>query len=199
MERGAVQRGAADLLDDALGLGGRARLHIQRTFESVEIADGRDVSWIWDADYEVLAGRVSRVVCAGTRAPEVAVRLKYAGIDAAAITVEADPARALDALVRGASGPAAQLVAIPTYTAMLGLREVLVARGVPLETALAPFTTNPARLLRLPNKGHIAVGMDADLVVLDAHGGVHDVICNGRWHLRASALQLSGNFEERSV
>ncbi len=95
-----------------------------------QIADGRDVSWIWDADYEVLAGRVSRVVCAGTRAPEMAVRLKYAGIDAAAITVEADPARALDALVRGASGPAAQLVAIPTYTAMLELRAVLVDRGV---------------------------------------------------------------------
>ena len=73
----------------------------------------------------------------------------------------------------------------------------LAARGVPLETALAPFTTNPARLLRLPNKGHIAVGMDADLVVLDVHGGVHDVICNGRWHLRAGALQLAGSFEEQ--
>ena len=72
----------------------------------------------------------------------------------------------------------------------------LVARGVPLEAALAPFTSNPARLLRLPNKGHIAVGMDADLVVLDAHGGVHDVICNGRWHLRAGALQLVGSFED---
>jgi len=73
----------------------------------------------------------------------------------------------------------------------------LVARGVPLEAALAPFTSNPARLLRLPNKGHIAVGMDADLVVLDAHGGVHDVICNGRWHLRAGALQLVGSFEDQ--
>ncbi len=44
------------------------------------IADGRDVSWIWDADFEVLAGSVRSVVCAGTRAPEMALRLKYAGI-----------------------------------------------------------------------------------------------------------------------
>ncbi len=44
------------------------------------IADGRDVSWIWDADFELLAGAVRRVVCAGTRAPELALRLKYAGL-----------------------------------------------------------------------------------------------------------------------
>ena len=43
------------------------------------IADGRDVSWVWDADFELLAGTVRRVTCAGTRAPEMALRLKYAG------------------------------------------------------------------------------------------------------------------------
>ena len=43
------------------------------------IADGRDVSWIWDADFELLTDGVRRVVCAGTRAPEMALRLKYAG------------------------------------------------------------------------------------------------------------------------
>ena len=48
------------------------------------IADGRDVSWIWDADFELLAGRVRRVTCSGTRAEEMALRLKYAGIDARA-------------------------------------------------------------------------------------------------------------------
>ncbi|MGH2983448.1 MAG: MurT ligase domain-containing protein, partial [Solirubrobacterales bacterium] len=44
-----------------------------------KIADGRDVSWIWDADFELLSGQVRRVVCSGTRAPEMALRLKYAG------------------------------------------------------------------------------------------------------------------------
>ena len=47
------------------------------------IADGRDVSWVWDADFELLRGRVRRVTCSGTRAEELAVRLKYAGLGAA--------------------------------------------------------------------------------------------------------------------
>jgi UDP-N-acetylmuramyl tripeptide synthase len=90
------------------------------------IADGRDVSWVWDADFEVLAPRLRRAVCAGTRAPELAVRLKYAGVPEDRLHVEPDLGRALDAAVAGGSGP---LYAIPTYTAMLELREQLVRRG----------------------------------------------------------------------
>jgi UDP-N-acetylmuramyl tripeptide synthase len=97
------------------------------------IADGRDVSWIWDADFELLAGRVRRVSCAGTRAPELAVRLKYAGFEPDSIHVFDDLAEALDAAAadRPQGDPEAQspLYAIPTYTAMLALRELLVARG----------------------------------------------------------------------
>jgi beta-aspartyl-dipeptidase (metallo-type) len=71
----------------------------------------------------------------------------------------------------------------------------LVARGVPLERALEPFTRNPARFLRLAGKGEIAVGADADLVVLDSDGRIHDVMCGGIWHLRAGAMQVTGMFE----
>ncbi|MBI5106537.1 MAG: DUF1727 domain-containing protein [Solirubrobacterales bacterium] len=91
------------------------------------IADGRDVSWVWDADFEVLAGRLRRVVCSGTRAPEMALRLKYAGVPAGRLEVVEELPRALDAAVDGGDG---RLVAIPTYTAMLELRDELVARGV---------------------------------------------------------------------
>jgi UDP-N-acetylmuramyl tripeptide synthase len=97
-----------------------------------KIADGRDVSWIWDADFELLAGRVRLVTCSGTRAPELALRLKYAGIDPARIRVQPDLPRALrEAADDGWSEPgaAAPLYALPTYTAMLALRELLVARG----------------------------------------------------------------------
>ena len=90
-------------------------------------ADGRDVSWVWDADFEVLAPNLRRFVCSGTRAPELAVRLKYAGVPADRLVVEPDLPRALDAAVTGGDGP---LYAIPTYTAMLELREELVRRGV---------------------------------------------------------------------
>jgi lipid II isoglutaminyl synthase (glutamine-hydrolysing) len=92
------------------------------------IADGRDVSWIWDADFELLAGRVRRVTCSGTRAEEMALRLKYAGIDAP-ITVERDLARSLDAAVADRDG-GAPLYALPTYTALLELRDLLADRGV---------------------------------------------------------------------
>jgi UDP-N-acetylmuramyl tripeptide synthase len=90
-------------------------------------ADGRDVSWVWDADFEVLAPNVRRFVCAGTRAPELAVRLKYAGVPTDRIVVEPALPAALDLAIAGGQGP---LYAIPTYTAMLELREELVRRGV---------------------------------------------------------------------
>ncbi len=91
------------------------------------IADGRDVSWVWDADLELLAGRVRRVTCSGTRAAELAVRLKYAGVDAERLVVEPDLPRALDAALGDGSGP---LYALPTYTAMLELRAELARRGL---------------------------------------------------------------------
>jgi lipid II isoglutaminyl synthase (glutamine-hydrolysing) len=94
------------------------------------IADGRDVSWIWDADFELLAGRVRRVTCAGTRAPDLAVRMKYAGVDPDLIHVELDLAVALERAVASRPDDAgAPLYALPTYTAMLALRELLVSRG----------------------------------------------------------------------
>ncbi|MDQ4048478.1 MAG: MurT ligase domain-containing protein [Actinomycetota bacterium] len=92
------------------------------------IADGRDISWIWDADFELLAERVGRATCSGTRAEEMALRLKYAGVDAEA-AVDRDIARSLDAAV--AAGPSGRpLYALPTYTALLELREVLARRGL---------------------------------------------------------------------
>jgi UDP-N-acetylmuramyl tripeptide synthase len=92
------------------------------------IADGRDVSWIWDADFELLAGRVRRVTCSGTRAEEMALRLRYAGVDAGA-AVDRDLGRSLDAaLAAGDAGT--PLYALPTYTALLELRDLLSRRGL---------------------------------------------------------------------
>ncbi len=91
-----------------------------------KIADGRDVSWVWDADFEQLAGRVRRVTCSGTRAAELALRLKYAGVAPERLHVVPELERGLDAALSDGDG---RLVALPTYTAMLALRELLVARG----------------------------------------------------------------------
>jgi UDP-N-acetylmuramyl tripeptide synthase len=89
-------------------------------------ADGTDVSWIWDVDFERLRGRARVVVPAGNRAHDLAVRLKYAGVEAA--KPETDPGRALAAIVEATpEGETAHLLC--TYTAMLDLRAELVRRG----------------------------------------------------------------------
>jgi UDP-N-acetylmuramyl tripeptide synthase len=92
------------------------------------IADGRDVSWIWDVDWEPLLGGLERLVATGTRAAELAVRFKYGGLDAGAIEVVPELERALD---RGLelTPPGGELVVLPTYTAMLALRKLVADRG----------------------------------------------------------------------
>ena len=94
------------------------------------IADGRDVSWIWDADFELLADGVRSVVCAGTRAPEMALRLKYAGWPEESIEVIDPIPGSLDAAVAAAPD---RLFALPTYTALIELRKLLADRGLAAE------------------------------------------------------------------
>jgi len=91
------------------------------------IADGRDVSWIWDADFELLSGGVRRVICAGTRAPEMALRLKYAGWPEDSIQIVEPIEDSLDEAVSEAPD---RLFALPTYTALLELRTLLADRGL---------------------------------------------------------------------
>jgi lipid II isoglutaminyl synthase (glutamine-hydrolysing) len=91
-------------------------------------ADGKDVSWIWDVDYEPLLERLGDLVVTGDRAYDMALRFVYAGLDRRRIRINPDPERALDAAL--AHLPAGRpLYVLPTYTAMLGLRSILVDRG----------------------------------------------------------------------
>jgi UDP-N-acetylmuramyl tripeptide synthase len=92
-----------------------------------KIADGRDVSWIWDADFELLAGGVRRAICAGTRAPEMALRLKYAGWPEGSIEVVPEIGNSLD---QALSEAPTRVFALPTYTALLELRKLLADRGL---------------------------------------------------------------------
>jgi UDP-N-acetylmuramyl tripeptide synthase len=92
------------------------------------IADGRDVSWIWDVDFEPLLEGLETLIATGERAAELALRAKYAGVEEGAIEVVPDLARALD---RGLELTpfGGELVALPTYTAMLALRRIDSQRG----------------------------------------------------------------------
>ena len=94
-----------------------------------EIADGRDVSWIWDVDFEPLLPGLERLVAGGGRAAELALRFRYGGLAPDAIELEPDLGRALD---RGLelTPDGGELVLLPTYTAMLGLQRLFAARGL---------------------------------------------------------------------
>ena len=90
-------------------------------------ADGTDISWIYDADFEklsALAGRLERVIVSGDRAADMAVRIKYAGIDPRFVSVERD----YEKLVAELAEQERPVYMIPTYTAMLELRETLIRR-----------------------------------------------------------------------
>jgi UDP-N-acetylmuramyl tripeptide synthase len=94
-----------------------------------EIADGRDVSWVWDVDFEPLLPDLGRMIVSGSRAAELALRFRYGGLDQEAIELEPDLGRALD---RGLelTPDGGELVVLPTYTAMLGLQRLLAGRGL---------------------------------------------------------------------
>jgi UDP-N-acetylmuramyl tripeptide synthase len=93
-----------------------------------EIADGRDVSWIWDVDFEPLLEGLERLIATGERAAELALRFKYAGLPEHSIEVVPSLEAALD---RGLelTPPGDELIALPTYTAMLALRDLVSRRG----------------------------------------------------------------------
>lgn len=94
--------------------------------------DGTDIAWIWDAHFEWLATDTNgpaHIVCAGTRAADAAVRLKYAGFDMSRLHVEPNVSQAL-ARASAVLRPGSVLYMLPTYSAMLELRPVLARAGV---------------------------------------------------------------------
>lgn len=116
------------------------------------IADGTDVSWIWDADFEALlnpdkhtANQKSqraatlplpmwKFTISGSRAADLAVRLKYAGFDPKRLIVQPDLGKALKqaraGLKASPAGRQGQLFILPTYTALLELQKILAKIGI---------------------------------------------------------------------
>ncbi len=93
------------------------------------LADGTDVSWIWDADFEKLSVTSYQlsVTCSGTRAHDLANRLKYAGFNPKQIKVIPELENALKEAKKGLKGT---LFILPTYTAMLELQGILTKMGI---------------------------------------------------------------------
>ena len=92
------------------------------------IADGQDVSWIWDVDFEPLLEHAGLVIATGERAAELGLRLTYGGLSPEKLEVVPSLEEALDRGL-GLVEAGTELVILPTYTAMLGLRGILAERG----------------------------------------------------------------------
>jgi UDP-N-acetylmuramyl tripeptide synthase len=94
-----------------------------------EIADGRDVSWIWDVDFEPLVDGMNEIIVTGSRAEELALRFQYGGVRPEAIKVVKGLGAALSYGI-DTTPAGGELVVLPTYTAMLALRRIAADRGL---------------------------------------------------------------------
>ena len=85
-------------------------------------ADGRDVSWLWDADFEQLKNADKLVITSGIRAYDMAVRLKYAGIPQERITVEPNLEKAIQ--LAASTEETDKITILPSYTALLKINKL---------------------------------------------------------------------------
>ena len=92
-------------------------------------ADGTDISWIWDSEYEIFKNYFSNIIVSGIRSEDLRLRLKYADVSSRIITVKKDIGEALEAAIKK-TGPDEKLYILPTYTAMLELRNILVKEKI---------------------------------------------------------------------
>lgn len=92
------------------------------------LADGRDISWLWDADFEPLKALQGQVIVSGLRAEDMAVRMKYAGVDASRITIVPKLDKALRQALNEI-GPDETLWVLPTYTCLLELQKIVKTMG----------------------------------------------------------------------
>jgi len=89
-------------------------------------ADGRDISWIWDADVEVItvkAELINQIVCSGQRSGDMAVRIKYCGIDSDKIVIQSSLREGIEQTINYKSDVSYILC---TYTALFASRKILV-------------------------------------------------------------------------
>jgi beta-aspartyl-dipeptidase (metallo-type) len=128
----------------------------------------------------------------GWSAPEALTRYLEAGLPPTQVTVSSDGGGCLP--VFDSAGRVTDMD-VGRPSAMADALKTLLDCGQPLQRVLPAFTSNVARLLRLPQKGHLSAGADADLVVLDDKGLVEGVMARGRWHVQAGRPVIRGPFE----
>ena len=92
------------------------------------VVDGEDFAWLWDVDIEEIAKDILDVVCSGSKAEELAMRLKYADVPVAKISIIHEREAGLDAALKNA-GPGGKLYIMASYTPTHELRRIMQKRG----------------------------------------------------------------------
>lgn len=96
-------------------------------------ADGRDISWLWDVDFEILVAKkadIHQLLCSGLRAEDMALRLKYAGFAEDKIVIEKSLTQAVERLGKYQNIDKDAVFILPTYTALFPLRDILVSKRI---------------------------------------------------------------------
>ena len=88
-----------------------------------DYADGRDMSWLWDTDFELLKNVQNPIITTGIRAKDMAVRLKYAGITSDRIIIQQDLRKAVE-LAASSNNPEQNVTILPSYTALLKITKM---------------------------------------------------------------------------
>ncbi len=136
------------------GIGALLDISEQQTNVMIAIndndADGKDISWLWDVDFELLEEKqykFSSFICSGQRAEEMALRLKYAGISGSKLIIVKDYTEALEKVLNG-QGLKSYILA--TYTALWPVERILsgYAQRVQAQTKDLPHVSGTAESLR---------------------------------------------------
>ncbi len=128
----------------------------------------------------------------GWSAAEAVLRYRKAGLAVEKLTISSDGGGCLPTFNQ--SGEVVSMDIGSSHTLLETLR-TLAGEGLALADILPHFTENVAGLMRLQNKGCIAEGMDADLLVLDETLCVQHLMAGGKWHIKDGVQVLSGSFE----
>jgi beta-aspartyl-dipeptidase (metallo-type) len=128
----------------------------------------------------------------GWSAAEAVLRYRQAGLPTDKLTISSDGGGCLPVF-----NPAGEMQSmdIGSSRTLLETLRQLAIQGLSLDDTLPHFTSSVASLLRLPGKGAIAQGMDADLLVLDENLAVQHLMAGGRWHIKDGRQQILGSFE----
>lgn len=87
-------------------------------------ADGRDISWLWDSDFEQLKNAKHPIITSGIRAKDMATRLKYAGIPTDKIVIEEDIKKAIEMATNSSENKDTKITILPSYTALLKINKM---------------------------------------------------------------------------